>query len=431
MKKANMLAELRDFLILWGSQTVSELGTAMTNYALIVWVYGERENATSLTLMTICAFLPTIFFRFLAGGIADRWDKKRVMLIADLAAACGTVAILALYALSALRPWHLYVINVLLSFMNAFQVPASYVATSLLVPPEHYARVGGLQAFSGSAVSILAPALGSCLLALGGMTVVLLFDLGSFAVAFVALMFFIRIPEAAHGGENRDEPLLKSCLEGVRYLRGHRALMRLTLFFALINFLAKMGGDGMMAPFVLSRSGHDQRALGMVQSAVPLGVLAGSLLTTVAKPPENRIRLIFLTCGVTFLGNVAQSLTSSVALWCAAAFATYLSAAVMNAHLTALMRLNVPLEMQGRVFSARDTLQNGSIPLGLFLGGFAADHVFEPFMATDSPLQRGLSRLFGGGSGSGIAVIFFAVGALGAALSFTRMRKPLYQDLEK
>ena len=416
MKKMNTLAELRGFLILWGSQTVSELGTAMTNYALIIWVYGQKGNASSLTLMTICAFLPTIFFRFIAGGIADRWDKKRVMLTADLLAACGTVTILVLYALSALRLWHLYTINVLLSFMNAFQAPASFVATSLLVPPKHYTRVGGLQAFSGSAVTILAPALGSVLLAYGGMTLVLACDLVSFAVAFLVLMCFISLPAIPRREEERGESLVKSCLVGVRYLRDHGALLRLTLFFAIINFLAKIGNDGMLAPFILGRSGNNQQALGMVQSAVSLGILAGSLVVTIAREPRSRVRMIFLFCGFTCLGNVAQSLTVSVPLWCLAAFASYLSAAVMNAHLTAVIRANVPLDMQGRVFSAKDTLQNGTIPLGLFLGGFLADHVFEPFMAADSPLARSLSRFFGTGSGAGIALIFFVVGGMGAPL---------------
>ena len=431
MKKMNMIAELRSFLILWGSQTVSGLGTAMTNYALIVWVYGQKGNASSLTLLTICSFLPTIFFRFMAGAMADRWDQKRIMLITDLIAACGTVTVLALHSLSALQLWHLYVINAVLSFMNAFQAPASFVATSLLVPPKHYARVSGLQAFAGSVVTMLAPALGSCLLAAGGMTVVLICDLASFAVAFFILLLVVKLPVIERHEERRGEPFLRSSLEGIRYLRGHTALLRLTLFFAIINFLAKMGNDGMLAPFILGRSGNNQQALGLVQSAVSLGILAGSLAVTVAKAPKSKTRMIFLTCGLTFLGNVAQSLTASVPLWCAAAFSTYLTAAVMNAYLTAVMRAQVPLEMQGRVFSAKDTLQNGTIPLGLFLGGLLADHVFEPFMAGDSPLRRMLSRFFGSGSGSGIAVIFFCVGALGAVISFTRLRKAVYRTLDQ
>ena len=185
----------------------------MTSYALIIWTYEQEGTASSITLLTICSFLPTIFFRFIAGTLADRWNKKHIMLCADLIAAFGTIAVLVLFSCSALMAWHLYVINILLSFMNAFQNPASFVATSLLVPKKYYTRVSGLQSFSGSAVSILAPALGSCLLAFGGMAVVLVCDLVSFSAAFLILLFFIQIPEIGHPEENAKEPILKSCLE--------------------------------------------------------------------------------------------------------------------------------------------------------------------------------------------------------------------------
>lgn len=431
MKNLSFIKELRSFLLLWSSQTVSELGTAMTNYALIIWTYGQKGTASSITLLTICSFLPTIFFRFIAGTLADRWNKKRIMLLADLAAACGTMTVLALYSCSALRIWHLYIINILLSFMNAFQNPASFVATSLLVPRKHYTRVSGLQGFSGSAVSILAPALGSCLLAFFGMTAVLICDLVSFSVAFFVLLFLIKIPETEHTGEKNREPFLKSCLDGIHYLRDHKALLHITLFLAIINFLAKLGNDGMISPFVLGRTGNDQQVLGMVQSAVALGLLAGSLMVTTMKPATNKPRVVFVTTAFIFAGNVAQSLTLLPLVWCIAAFMSYMAAAVMNANLTAIMREQIPPEMQGRVFSAKDTLQNCTIPLGLFLGGVLADYAVEPFMAADSPAQEVLSRFFGSGSGSGIAVMFFFVGIFGITISLSRLRKPIYKDLNE
>ena len=431
MKKLSIIKELRSFLLLWSSQTVSGLGTAMTNYALIIWIYGQKGTASSITFLTICSFLPTILFRFIAGTLADRWNKKHIMLFADLAAACGTVSVLVLYSFSALRIWHLYLINVLLSFMNAFQSPASFVATSMLVPKKHYIRVSGLQGFSSSAVSILAPALGSCLLAFGGMNVVLIGDLASFSIAFFVLLFFIKIPEIEHTEKKNKEPFLKSCLGGIHYLRNHAALLHITLFVAIINFLAKLGNDGMISPFVLGRTGNNQQVLGMVQSAVALGLLAGSLIVTLMKPTRNKAKVVFVTTAITFMGNIVQSLTILPLSWCIAAFASYMTAAVMNANLTAIMREHVPLEMQGRVFSAKDTLQNCTIPLGLFLAGVLADHVFEPFMAVYSPVQRILSHLFGTGNGAGIAVMFFCVGSLGVVISLSRINKPIYKDLDK
>ena len=431
MNKKSIFKGLRSFLILWSSQSVSSLGTAMTEFALIIWIYGKTGNASSVTMLTICSFLPTILFRFIAGAIADNWDKKRIMLIADFAAACGTLTVLLLYSFSALQAWHLYVINILLSFMNAFQIPASYVATSLLVPKEQYTRVGGLQAFAGSVVNILAPALGSILLTFGGLSVVLIFDLISFVIAFLTLLLFIKIPTVERKTVEREESFIKNCLSGIYFLKEHAPILHMVLFFNVINFLAKIGNDGMLSPFVLSRSGNNQAALGMVQTAVALGILAGSIIITLSKPAVNKTSVIFVGCAVTCFGNVVQSLTHTPMAWCVAAFISYLSAAILNANLDTVMRTNVPIEMQGRVFSAKDMLQNCTIPLGLFLGGVLADHVFEPFMATTSPLQAMLSKFFGSGSGAGIAVMFFCVGVLGTVISITRLRKSIYNELNK
>ena len=430
MKKLSVFRELRSFLLLWSSQAVSELGTAMTEYALIVWVYGQRGTASSITLLTICSFLPTILFRFIAGALVDRWDKKRVMLLADLAAAGGTAVILTLHALGGLRVWHLYLINAALSFLSAFQHPASFVATSLLVPKKHYTRASGLQSLAGSVVSILAPALGGVLLAFGGLDVVLICDLASFGVAFIVLLLFIRIPDMERGKEARGEPFLQSCLGGIRYLRDHAAILRITLFFAVVNFLAKLGNDGMISPFVLARTGGSQQVLGAVQSATAAGLFAGGLLVTLSKPARRKTRAVFLACACVFFVNVAQALTRLPLIWCAAAFAAYATAVVMNANLTAVLRENVPPEMQGRVFSTQNTLQNGTIPLALFLGGILADRVFEPLMAAGSSASRVIARIIPPGNGAGIAVMMLIVGILGMLLSLTRLRKSVYRELD-
>jgi DHA3 family macrolide efflux protein-like MFS transporter len=430
MKKKNVFFELRDFLILWGSQAVSTLGTAMTNFALIVWVYGQKGTASSITLLSVFSFLPSILFCFVAGTVADRWDKKRIMLTADLVAALGTTTVLLLYLASALQIWHLYVINFLLSFMNAFQNPASYVATSLLVPKEHYVRVSGLQAFSGSIVTILAPALGSSVLAFGGLEAVLIIDLATFSVAFFTLLFLIKIPKIENKKEAVKEPFLQSCMAGVNFLRKHAALLRIILFFAFINFIAKMGGYGMLPALVLGRTGNDQVVLGIVEAAVGIGTLVGSIFVTLMKPAKDRVKVIFFACGISFfLGDVGQSISHTLPLWVAAAFASNVPMAFLNANLTAVMRTNVPIEMQGRVFSARDTIQFSTIPVGLLLGGILADHVFEPLMAAMSPLQEVLSIFFGTGRGSGVAIIFFIVGMIGSITSFVSLKNPLYQSL--
>lgn len=413
-------ASLHPFLLLWASQSISSMGTAMTNYALTIWVHSQSGDASSLTLLTLCSFLPTILFRFLAGAMADRWDKKRIMLISDFIAACGTVLVFALYSASALLVVHLYAINFLLSLMNAFQQPAAYVATSLLVPKEHYARADGLKATSKALSSILSPVLGAVVLGWGGLSAVLMVDLITFAIAFAALLL-IPIPRIEKAQETSRDPFWKSCLAGIRYLKGCPSILRMIVFIAAVNFLAKLGPDGLMAVFILNRTGGSQSTLSVVQSAVALGLLAGGTLAAMVKPPKNSIRAICLLCSLIFLSGVGLSLSRSMLGWCIAAFIQYLYAAVMNVHWNAFMRAAVPLPMQGRVFSARDTLQNCTIPLGLYLGGLLADQVFEPLMASDSVIQQLLAPLFGAGSGAGVAVQFFLTALIGLALSIVCM----------
>ena len=430
MKKSNILKALRSFLLLWGSQTVSELGTAMVNYALVIWVYQQNGTASSISLLTLSSFMPTILFRFIGGALADRFDKKHIMLLSDLVAAMGTLTILVLHSLSALQIWHLYVINALLSCMNAVQVPASFAACSLIVPKEHYTRVGGLQGISGAAVSILAPALGGAILAFGGMRTVLLIDLVSFGIAFATLLLFIRIPLLEKkSADGEQSSFWAECAEGLRYLKGDRAILHITLFMAAVNFLAKLGNDGMLAPFVLARTGNDEQILGLVQSSVSVGLLVGSTLLTVLKPAKDKATLAFVSCTFIYIGVIVQSLTVRPWLWCAVSVGTYVAAVIMNANLTTVMRERVPVELHGRVFSAKDTLQNCTIPLGLFLGGMFADYVFEPMMQSDSAVQQLLSPLFGTGSGAGIAVQFFLVGLLGVVLCLSQLKRRVYDDL--
>lgn len=426
MKNNTFSKDFHRFLILWASQGVSAMGTAMTNYALVIWIYGQNGTASSVTLLTLSSFLPTILFRFFAGAAADRWNKKRIMLVSDLFAACGTAVIFTLYVSDSLQIVHLYIISFLMSLMNAFQVPAAYVATSLLVPKEHYNRAGGLQAVSNAAVSILSPALGGIILTWGGMDAVLTVDLLTFVAAFLALLC-IRFPKLEQDAQSSEASFWSNCVSGLRYLSENPYIFRLIVFIAAINFLAKLGPDGLMSAFVLSRTYGGQTELGIVQSFVSLGLLAGGMITTAQKSSSGEVKTVFKMCCFIFLAGIGLSISRSVIGWCLFAFIQYLCAAVMNVHWSTLMRSAVPIELQGRVFSARDTLQNCTIPVGLYLGGLLADRVFEPFCAKTSAAQKLLVAMFGEGSGAGMAALFFVVSVIGLFLSAFCMNKRCFQ----
>lgn len=426
-KKHYTLARLRPFLWLWASQSISAMGTAMTEYALVIWAYEQTGTAESLSMLTLCSFLPTIVFRFIAGAVADRWNKKAIMLTADLFAACGSLVILLLYTSASLTVMWLYGINFMLSLMNAFQVPAAYVATSLLVPKEYYTQTGGLQAASGALISILSPLLGSVLLSFGGLEAVLLADLGTFFFAWVTL-FFLPIPALPADEKAEKESLRQSIASGFRFLRQQPVLFRLILLIAFVNFLAKLGADGQMPAFILSRTGGNQPILGTVQSAMALGILAGGSLTGILNLPNNDVRRIIILCSLIFLAGVFFAVSRSAVWWCCFAFVQYLFAAAMNVYWGAGMRTAVPITMQGRVFSARDTIQNCTIPLGLYLGGVLTDRVFEPAMTNSSVIRTAFAPILGGQKGAGIALLFLLVSVLGFAVCAACMNSAAFRE---
>ena len=126
---------LKPFLILWSTQSLSQLGSAMTSFALSLWLYGRTGSALQTALLSVCTYAPYVVMSIFAGALSDRWDKKKTMLACDTLAACCTAAVLVLLKAGLLAPVHIYLLNILSGLMNTVQQPASDVAMTLLLPP--------------------------------------------------------------------------------------------------------------------------------------------------------------------------------------------------------------------------------------------------------------------------------------------------------
>ena len=134
----NTIKELKTFLVLWSTQSLSSLGSSMTNFALTLWLYEKTGSALQTALLSICTYAPYVAMSIFAGALSDRWDKKKVMLICDLFAACCSIAVLFLLKTDRLVPWHMYLLNAINGLMNTVQQPASDVAATLITPQKHY-----------------------------------------------------------------------------------------------------------------------------------------------------------------------------------------------------------------------------------------------------------------------------------------------------
>ena len=324
--------------------------------------------------------------------------------------------VLVLLKNSLLAPWHMYVLNAVNGLMNTVQQPASDVAATLLVPQEYYQKTSGLRSFSSSLNTILHPVIAAALFGFFGIETVIAVDLATFTLAFITLLFFIRIPEVSIEDKPREK-LLEAAKSGMDWLRANRLIFHLILFLAFINLVASAYNAALPA-MLLSRENGGEAVLGLVNAVTGAASLAGGLAAALLPAPKNRVRVI---CGCLMVSmgteNFLLALGRTPWIWCVGAVLGWLLIPLMNANMDVIFRSTIPVDMQGRVYSCRNTLQFFTIPLGYFLGGLLVDRVFEPLMAAVSP--GGLPAfLFGSGKGSGAAALFFVLGLAGVLICF-------------
>ena len=419
MDVRHVLAEMKDFLLLWISQSLSGLGSAMTGYALVIWSYSQKGSALMSAMLMVCSYTPYVLFSIFAGALSDKWDKKKTMLVCDTAAALTTVITLILLQRNSLAVWHLYLLNAVNGLMNTIQQPASEVAVTQILPKKYYQKVGGMRYFASSLNQILTPLIATAILGLAGMKYVIAFDLITFVIAFLSLAFLIRIPKPEQETADDGETLLQSVRKGIGYLKKERGIFDLILFLAAINLVASIY-EAAFPAMLLSRNGGSEKTLGLVDTVIAVSTFFGSILASVMKEPRSRVRVICNTLLFSMsFENFLLAFGTTPLIWCIGGFLGWVPIPLMSTNLDVIMRLHIPENMQGRVYSVRNSLQYFTIPLGFFLGGFLVDNVFEPVMAMQDEAGI-LVRMFGEGKGSGAAFLFFiiAFAGIGVCLYF-------------
>ena len=406
---------LRDFYLLWVTQSMSQLGSTMTGFALTLWLYEKTGSALSTAMLTICTYLPYVLMSIFAGAITDRFDKKKTMLACDTFAAACTVLVLVLYKTDLLCVWHLYAINGVSGLMNTVQQPASEVAYTLVVRKEQYQRISGLQSLSRSLISIGSPLMAAAVYGAAGLGAVIILDLVSFSVAFMTLACAIQIP-AVRAGTETEENVLMLARRGLQFLKENLLILHVILFMAGVNLIAS-AFDAVLPALVIPRCGNS--VLGIVTSCSGIAMVLGSLLVTVMKKPRDRVRVIYQTMLFSLgIENFVLALTRNPIWWCAGQVVGWILVPVMSANENVIIRNSVPVDLQGRVYACRNTLQFFTIPIGLALGGFLVDEICEPFMAVQ-PSSSLPSLLFGSGKGSGAALMMFVLGISGSLFCLT------------
>jgi MFS transporter, DHA3 family, macrolide efflux protein len=421
------------FVWLWLGQFISIFGTAMTRFAVTIWAYEQTGQVTTLALMGFFNSGAYVLFSPLAGVLTDRWPRKWVIVVADIAAGLVTLGLLGLYISGQMQIWHLYVAGVLSNALGAFQEPAFSASVSVLVPKAQLTRANAMLSLAYDGSQMFAPMLAGMLLLLIGIRGIMMVDVTTCLIA-VGLVLVNRIPQptlSAEGLAARGH-WLHELTFGMRYIRRHTGLLGILVIFSVMNLFTALTYFGVLPAMILARSGNSEIALGAVQSVLGVGGVVGGLLLSLWGGPKKRLPgFLLATAGSFLLGDFLFAIGQSLPVWLMAAFLSAIFIPFIIGCYEAIWQACVPHDVQGRVLAAKNMVQVGSMPLGYLLAGYLADHVFEPAMASGGSLAGVFGPLVGTGPGAGMGLMFVCTCILGLLTGLSGFLIPAVRRVEE
>jgi len=428
------------FIVIWITQVISVLASAMSHFALSIWMYQQTESATAMGLMQVFFITPFLILSPFAGVMVDRYNRKLMMAVSDMAAFLATGMILILSALGSLEFWHLYIAAVLNGIGNTFQWPAYSAAISTLVPKQHLGRANGLMSLMEAGPGVIAPLLAGALLPLIQLTGILALDAATFGLAILALLVVnIPQPKKTVEGAAAQGSMLKEAAFGFKYIFARPSLLGLQLIFFFGNLFSGIA-QTLYAPMILARTDSNSLIFGSVQTAGALGGIAGSIIMSAWGGTRRKVHGVLAGWILTALsGMILFGLSRDVIGWCVFSALNVAMIPWVNGSNQAIWQAKVAADLQGRVFSARRLIAWFTNPISPLIGGTLADYLLEPALKTPT---SGLTQIFGGlvgigpGAGMSLLIVFcglaaLSVGAAGYLVPAVRNAEKILPDHDK
>ncbi len=416
------------FWTILATQTISLLGSRMSEVGVGLWVYNRTGSTTPLLMASFFMELPGMLLSSAAGVLVDRYPRRLVLLVSDAGQAVGSLLLLASLVSGRFEVWHLYLASLVQGVFATLQAPAEDATVTLLVPESWRDRANAFRESAFPFAGVGAPVMAAFLFTWVGIQGIILLDLATFLVA-VAALALVRLPQpppSAEGSQGKGN-FWGEWQAGLGFLRRRPALLYFLLFNTLVNFLLN-GPLGLNLPYLVSRTG-DVRQAGSIIGVLNLGALCGALLMTVwggTRPRMHTLMPGLMLCGcmIMLYGLSAQPLALGVA-----AFLIYLPLPVGNAVLASIIQAKAPPDLQGRIFAFNDQLSFLGSTVSFLVTGPLVDGVLEP--AVHSPGWRVVAPLVGSRAGSGIGLLLALTGAILLLLTGAVYAWPLVRNLER
>ena len=368
----------RKYFTIFAGQAASIFGSGLVQFALVWYLTKQTGSATVLATATLVALLPETLLSPLVGALADRWNRRYIMIAADSFVAAATVALAILFWTGTVEIWHIYIIMAMRSVGGIFHYSAMNASTALLVPSEQLQRVSGINQSLRAAINIIAPPTGALLITLMPLQGVLFIDVATAALAILPLLFY-SIPqpvrELDESGKHKTS-VMQDMKEGFEYIWAWPGLLAICVLALLVNFLLTPTGS-LMPLLVTEHFGLGAMQFGLMDSIWAFGMVAGGILLGVWGGFKRKIVTGMMGVAGIGLGILIVGLAPSNMFWLAVAGMTISGVMnpIANGSLGAILQAEVKPEFQGRVMGVLISLSTIMSPLGLIIAGPVSDAV--------------------------------------------------------
>jgi DHA3 family macrolide efflux protein-like MFS transporter len=366
------------FFTIWTGQALSLVGSQIGSFALVWWLTQASGSATVLATASLVAMLPQVVLGPFVGALVDRWNRRRVMIVADSAIALLSAGLAYLFWVDRLQIWQVYIIMFARSLGGAFHWPAMQASTSLMVPKDHLARIGGMNSTLQGVLSIVTPPLGAFAMEIMPLYAIMAIDVVTAAFA-IGPLSFIHIPQperTAADAAGARPSLLGDVVDGFRYIWSWKGMFLVLMLATTINMMINPAMS-LLPMLVLRKFAGGALQLGWLNSAWGVGIIVGGLVLSAWGGLKRKVVTALLGLIGQGIGFLVVGLTPASALWLGIvglAFAGIMNV-VCNGPFLALFQDVVAAEIQARVFTVIGSLTGLAVPVGLAIAGPVADRL--------------------------------------------------------
>ena len=418
---------MNKFMVIWIGEMISTIGSGMSAFALSIYTFKQTGSVTLVALVTLLAFAPTVLLSPIGGLLADRWDRRVMMMLGEGLSAIGLAMVLLATSLS-YTSWILFYIGIFVSsFFLSVLEPAYKASISDLVSKEDYAKASGMIQIAGASKFLIAPVIAGFLLKHVGLTTILLIDMGTIIVTLLTISI-VRNTIKAPNKEQTFKSFQEEFIEGIRFLGKQKEIRKLVLLMTgMCFFIAFL--QTLMIPMAMHITSVEK--IGMLESFSAIGMLIGSILIS-AITVKNKYAGLKISLAASGVCMLFVGVFTNYYLLFIACLMFFTTLPFVNTLADVLIRVRIPNELQGRIWGLIGLISQIGYLIAYAISGVLADQIFEPMFMGQSILSETVGKIIGTGAGRGIGFMLIVAGILMAmiALIYRQSQGELDQMVE-